>query len=207
VLRLDHVVYAVPDLDEAALRFREEFGLDSIEGGRHERWGTANRIVSIGDQYLELVAAVDNQVAAETAFGRGVLEHAAGGGGWFTIAAVTDELDAVASRLGLAVTTGSRTRPDGEILRWRSAGLDDPRREAWMPFVIAWEVTDELHPGRARAGHAARATGIAWVEVGGDAGRLRAWLGGDELPIGVSYGEPGIHRVAISTAEGDLVVE
>jgi hypothetical protein len=43
--------------------------------------------------------------------------------------------------------------------------------------------------------------------VGGDAGRLRAWLGGDELPIGVSYGEPGIHRVAISTAEGDLVVE
>jgi len=39
VLRLDHVVYAVPDLDEAEVRFREEFGLDSTEGGRHERWG------------------------------------------------------------------------------------------------------------------------------------------------------------------------
>ena len=76
-----------------------------------------------------------------------------------------------------------------------------------MPFFITWDVTEELHPGRARAGHGVRATGIAWVEVGGDAERLRAWSGGDELPIGVSYGEPGIHRVAMSTAEGDLVIE
>jgi hypothetical protein len=51
VLRIDHVVYAVPDLDEAAVRLREAFGLDSV-GGRHERWGTANRIVPMGDQYL-----------------------------------------------------------------------------------------------------------------------------------------------------------
>jgi hypothetical protein len=206
VLRLDHVVYAVHDLDQAALRFREELGLDSTEGGRHERWGTANRIVPLGDQYLELVAAVDDEVAAETAFGRGVLEHAAGGGGWFTIAAVTDELEAVASRLELAVTTGSRTRPDGEILRWRSAGVDDTRRERWMPFFIAWDVTDELHPGHARAGHGVRATGLAWVEVRGDAERLRTWLDRDELPIRVTDGEPGIHRVAISTADGDLVI-
>jgi hypothetical protein len=64
----------IPDLDQAAIRFREEFGLDSTEGGRHERWGTANRIVPLGDQYLELVASVDEQMAAETAFSRGVLE-------------------------------------------------------------------------------------------------------------------------------------
>jgi hypothetical protein len=207
VPRLDHVVYAVPDLDEAAVRFREQFGLDSTEGGRHERWGTANRIVPLGDQYLELVAAVDEQMAGRTAFGRGVLERAAGGGGWFTIAAVADDLDEVASRLGLAVTTGARTRPDGETVRWRMAGLDDPRREPWMPFFLAWDVSDELHPGRTRAGHGVRAGGFAWVEVGGDAERLLDWLGGDELPIRVTDGEPGIHRVAISIADGELVIE
>ena len=207
MLRLDHVAYAVPDLDEAAVRFRKEFGLDSTEGGRHERWGTANRIVPLGDQYLELVAAVDEPVATETAFGRGVLERAAGGGGWFTIAAVADDLNAVASRLGLEVGSGSRTRPDGQTVRWRMAGLDDPRREAWMPFFLIWDVPDELHPGRARAGHGVRATGVAWVDVGGHAERLRRWLGGDELPIRVSDGEPGIHRVAISNADGELVIE
>jgi len=207
VLRLDHVVYAVPDLDEAAVRFRERFGLDSTEGGRHERWGTANRIVPLGDQYLELVAAVDAPAAAETGFGMGVLERAAGVGGWFTIAAVADDLEAVASRLGIEVDSGSRTRPDGEAIRWRMAGLDDPRREPWMPFFLTWDVTNELYPGRARAGHGVRANGISWIEVGGDAERLRAWLGGDELPIRVGDGEPGIHRVAISIADGELVIE
>jgi hypothetical protein len=207
VLRLDHVVYAVPDLDEAAVRFRKEFGLDSTEGGRHERWGTANRIVPLGDQYLELVAAVDEPMAAETAFGRGVLERAARGGGWFTIAAVADDLDAVAARLRLEVGSGSRTRPDGQTVRWQMAGLDDPRREPWMPFFLTWDVPDELHPGRARAGHGVRATGLEWVEVGGDAERLRTWLGGDEPPIRVTDDEPGIHRVAVSTRDGELVIE
>ena len=207
MLRLDHVVYAVPDLDEAAVRFREEFGLDSTEGGRHERWGTANRIVPLGDQYLELVAVVDEPVAADTAFGRGVLERAARGGGWFTIAAVADDLDAVATRLGLEVESGSRTRPDGQTVRWRMAGLDDPRREPWMPFFLTWDIPDELHPGRARAGHGVRAGGIAWVEVGGDAERLRGWLGGEELPILAIEGEPGLRRVCVATSDGEVVIE
>jgi hypothetical protein len=207
VLRLDHVVYAVPDLDEVAVRFRDEFGLDSTEGGRHERWGTANRIVPLGGQYLELVAAMDDQVAAETPFGSGVLERAARGGGWFTLAAVADDLDAVASRLGIEVGSGSRMRPDGQTVRWRMAGLDDSRREPWMPFFLAWDATNELHPGRARVGRGARATGLAWVEVGGDAERLRTWLGGDALPIRVTDDVPGIHRVAISTPDGELVIE
>ena len=207
MLRLDHVVYAVPDLDEAAVRFREAFGLDSTEGGRHERWGTANRIVPLGDQYVELVAAVDETAAARTGFGRGVLERASGGGGWFTMAAVAEDLDAVAARLGLEIGSGSRTRPDGEILRWRSAGLDDPRREPWMPFFLAWDVPEELHPGRARAGHGIRAEGIAWVEVGGDAERLREWLGGEELPIRVIGGEPGLRRVGVATSDREIVIE
>ena len=51
----------------------------------------------------------------------------------------------------------------------RMAGLDDPRREQWMPFFLAWDVPEELHPGRARAGHGIRVEGISWVETAGDA--------------------------------------
>jgi hypothetical protein len=207
MLHLDHAVYAVEDLDTAALRFREVFGLDSVAGGRHERWGTANRIVPLGEQYLELVAAVDREAAAAGGFGRAVMDRADGGGGWITLAVATDDLDGVAERLRLEVHSGSRTRPDGEVLRWRMAGLDDPRREPWLPFFLAWDVPEDLHPGRARGGHGVRAQGIAWVEVAGDAERIRAWLGGADLPIRVADGAPGIRRVAVATPDGEMAIE
>ena len=208
MIRIDHVVYAVADLDEAAARFRETFGLDSVAGGRHERWGTANRIVPLGGEYLELVAAVDREAAGRAGFGRAVMDRADAGGGWITFAVETDDLDAVATRLGLEIDSGSRTRPDGEVVRWRMAGLDDPQREAWMPFFLAWDVPEGLHPGRARPGHGVRVKSVAWVELGGDAERLREWLGGGELPIRVLGGaEPGIRRVALAASDGELVVE
>ena len=200
-------MYATRDLDEAAVRFREELGLDSTEGGRHERWGTANRIVPLGDQYLELIAAVDEATASANGFGRDVLELAASGGGWLTIAAATDDIESVASRLGLDVGTGSRMRPDGEVVRWRMAGLEDPRRDPWMPFFLTWDIPVDLHPGRARAGHGVRAEGIAWVETAGDAERLRDWLGGEELPIRVIEGEPGLRRVGVATSDREIVIE
>jgi hypothetical protein len=75
-----------------------------------------------------------------------------------------------------------------------------------MPFFIAWEVPAGLHPGRTRAGHGVRVDGIAWIEVAGDADRLDEWLGGDELPVRVVDGSPGIRAVAIATAGGELVI-
>ena len=152
MLRVDHAVYAVGDLDEAAGRFRQAYGLDSVAGGRHERWGTANRIVPLGDQYLELVATVDPSRAGTSGFGHDVLERAAAGGGWLTLAVATDELDTIANRLGVAVDAGERTLPDGRVLRWRMAALDAERREPWMPFFLEWDVPDDLYAGRARAG-------------------------------------------------------
>ncbi|MGH2591434.1 MAG: VOC family protein [Actinomycetota bacterium] len=206
MLRIDHVVYAVRDLDEAAERFRRDLGLDSTPGGRHPGWGTANRIVPLGEDYLELISVVDDDRAAGTAFGRSLLERSGAGDGWFAVCVAADDLEAVARRLDLEVSEGSRERPDGGVVRWRSAGLEDQRREPWMPFFIAWDVPPELHPGRARAGHGVKARGIASVEVGGDAAALDAWLGGKELPIRVTGDPEGIHSVALATPEGELVI-
>lgn len=87
------------------------------------------------------------------------------------------------------------------------AGVGDPRREPWMPFFITWDIPEELYPGRQRAGHGVQPRGLSWVEVGGDAERLRDWLGGEELPIRVVDGVPGVRRVAITTSDGELVME
>src|SRR6476469_4083347 len=50
---------AVTDLDAAGREFEARHRLASVAGGRHPGWGTANRIVPLGDAYLELVAIVD----------------------------------------------------------------------------------------------------------------------------------------------------
>src|SRR5581483_1601628 len=46
---LDHVLVAVVDLAKAARELEARYGLSSIEGGRHAGWGTANRIVPLGN--------------------------------------------------------------------------------------------------------------------------------------------------------------
>lgn len=205
--RIDHVVYAVRDLDAAARRWAEDFGLSAVPGGVHPRWGTANRIVPLGDAYLEILAVVDPD--AGSALARTLSDLTADGDRWFSVCVADDDLETTAARLGLEVVPGARTRPDGTVVRWRGAAIDDAARAPWLPFFIAWDVPPELYPGRAESPpHASGATGIAGVDVGGDAEVLGAWLGheGSRLPIEVVAAEPGVRAVRLSTASGDVVV-
>ncbi len=68
-MEIDHVLFAVRDLDAAGRDMEMRHGLASIEGGTHPAWGTANRIVPLDDSYLELIAIVDPDKAAESVFG------------------------------------------------------------------------------------------------------------------------------------------
>jgi hypothetical protein len=205
VYSIDHVVLAVPDLDRAGERLHREHGLASVAGGAHPRWGTGNRIVPLGDSYVELIAVVDHEVGSATPLGRALLASSDGGRDrWFAVCLSDTELEVTARRLGLHVASGSRSRPDGVELRWRGAGIDDEARDAWLPFFIAWDVPAELHPGRTAIRHEVDVAGIASVEIAGDAVRLREWLGpeGDGLPIDVSDGEPQIRAVNLSLRDG-----
>src|SRR5215213_9383959 len=69
VLAIDHIVVPVSDLDRAAAEVEARYGLASVEGGRHPAWGTANRIVPLGDAYVELVAVADPKTAHRATFG------------------------------------------------------------------------------------------------------------------------------------------
>jgi hypothetical protein len=202
---IDHVVLAVADLDEAGERLRREHGLASFPGGVHADWGTGNRIVPMGDDYLELISVVDPDVGRTTVLGRALLGLTADGADrWFAVCLADTDLDATAERLRLRIEQGSRVRPDGAELRWRGAGLTEAAREPWFPFFIAWNVQPGLHPGSATVSHDVAVTGIANVELEGDASRLRGWLGpdGDVLPLTVVEGDRGMRAVTLSTAEG-----
>lgn len=202
---IDHAVLAVSDLDRAGERLHRDLGLASIPGGVHPRWGTGNRIVPLGDSYIELIAVVDHDVGSSTSLGRALLASSDGGRDrWFAICLSDTELEVTARRLGLQVEAGARRRPDGVELRWRGAGIDDGARDSWLPFFIAWDVPAELHPGRTTIRHEVDVTGIASVEIAGDHVRLREWLGpeGDGLPFDVSDGDPQIRAVDLSLGDG-----
>ena len=135
---IDHLIYAVRDLDAAAARF-EALGLSSYAGGSHPLWGTSNRIVPLGDSYIELLAPApfDDRFA-----------------GWM-VRGVPLPDDAMPME---------RVTPSGDTLRWRLWGLPvaSPFEVASVaPLWIEWGEGVTL-PGRA-----ARPVGsLAWVRLG-----------------------------------------
>jgi Glyoxalase-like domain len=200
VFRIDHAVMAVRDLDASAAGLGDEHGLAFVPGGRHPRWGTANMIAPLGRDYVELLGVVDHEVGAGTVLGRTLLGLSASGDRWFSVCLADDDIEGTAARLGLGVQPGSRTRTDGTEVRWRGAGIEDRGEELSLPFFIAWDVLPELHPGAAPTEHRLPVEGIAWVEVGGDEGRLAEWLGGAEVPIRVVAGPPRVLAVGLRVA-------
>ncbi|MFN2390251.1 MAG: VOC family protein [Actinomycetota bacterium] len=202
-VEVDHVLIAVDDLAEADRALRSAHGLSSIEGGLHPDWGTANRIVPLGDAYIELVAVVDDSQASRTAFGRWVGEVLRPCLlGW---AARTSELDIVARRLNLVPTKGERARPDGQTVRWRIAGIEHAAETPFLPFFIEWDRETSL-PGRAHAAHAEGPMQLAGLQFTGPAEQLGTWLGPHELAIEIGPGAPAMEAVVLTGASGAAIV-
>ena len=200
------MLIAVSDLTAAARELQARYGLASVEGGRHPGWGTANRIVPLGASYLELIAVVDQAAAANSSVGRWVASGASRRGrplGW---AVRTSQLDKVAHRLGLTVSAGSRVTPSGEVLRWRSAGIEQSVADCSLPFFIEWAAGMRL-PGTTAVAHPAAPVAISKLLLQGDPGRLTAWLGDHALPIVVRAGSPEVVAVVLSAGTGETVVD
>jgi hypothetical protein len=199
------VLLAVTDLAAAAGAIEERHGLASIEGGRHAGWGTANRIVPLGETYIELIAAVDAAEAAGSAFGSWVAAGATPAGrplGW---AVRPDDLDEAAGRLGLEVEAKSRKDASGRTLRWRVAGIEEAAAEPSLPFFLEWGDGTPF-PGRAPVTHAAGEVEITSLELDGDRQRLADWLGSHRLPITVREGAPAVAGVILSGASGEFTL-
>jgi hypothetical protein len=190
-MRIDHVIYATRDLDAAAARLEANHGLVAKGGGRHTGIGTENRIVPLGAGYLELIAVVDYAEAERSALGHALAERIDGRGeglmGW--VVAVEDVV-AEAGRTGAELSVIERGG-----LRARLAGVKTAMAEPMLPFFL------QRDPGIADPGAGGEAGGITWVEVSGDAERLRGWLGGTELPVRISDGDPALLAVGIGRRE------
>jgi hypothetical protein len=160
VFAIDHVIAVVDDLETAAQDILAAHGLASLPGGRHPGHGTGNRIVPLGDSYLELMAVVDRDEAAGSPLGRWAAERAGSGLGADAVCIRTDDVESVAVSLGEEPLAMSRVTDDGRTLSWRLAGLAGMLGEG-LPFFIQWDT--EEHPGSSEVDHQVAPVGFGRV--------------------------------------------
>ncbi len=203
-LMIDHLIVCVDDLDEGARDFRDRLGLGSVEGGCHPGHGTANRIVPLGDSYIELLAVVDPSEADTSAFGSWARGQARPEGVVDAVCIRTDDLGSVCARLGLVSAAMSRLRPDGTELRWSLAGVDRAIEET-LPFFIEWHVPEDQMPGRADVAHAREVTGVEEIVLSGNPARLMEWTR-NAPSIRTIAGPSSIVSVSLATPEGPVSV-
>ena len=206
MLRLVQAIILVEDLEPARRRM-ESAGLAVEEGGRHPGRGTANLVIPLGGSYIELLAIVDGAEASTSPQGRPVLAAWAGRGpGLARWSVEVDDVGAAAARLGVAVERRERVRPDGAVIRWRAAGVDEAWPEPWRSAFMAWD-EPALHPARLVRPHPNGATGFRLEVAVPDGADAVGWLGGP-VPDGVSFvpfdgaGFVGPRRLQLETPAG-----
>jgi hypothetical protein len=160
LLGIDHLVIAVADPDAAAAELEDALGLAATGGGRHAS-GTGNRLVFLGDPYLELIGVWDRALALGHPIGAIVVRALeAGRPGLVTYALATDgarrevaALHAAGSSISEPIA-GSRVRPDGQVVAWQAAF---PRLlgPAEPPFLIEHELGGPEWDAAARQARAA----------------------------------------------------
>ena len=148
---LDHILLGASSLDYGVSWLEERSGVRAAIGGVHPGRGTRNALLSLGPRrYLEIIAPDPQQSGANNEMVnhlRTIQEPRLVG--W---AAHTNDLNAVVQKAaaeGIAVENprdGSRTRPDGKTLRWKSFGLKEDYAGV-LPFFIEWGA-NSVHPSQ-----------------------------------------------------------
>ncbi len=150
---VDHLLLGVSDLDRGIAWLERRTGVKAAIGGSHPGVGTRNALAALGGRrYLEIIAPDP----AQTTFTFRIDVRTLSEPRLITWASGTNDIEAVAKRVrGSGFETfgpqaGSRARPDGKVLKWKSlglrsgvaAGIVDP-----IPFFIEW-AADSIHPSQ-----------------------------------------------------------
>jgi hypothetical protein len=140
---LDHLVYAVPDLDAAVKDVTERLGVTPSPGGQHIDWGTRNYLLSLGEgAYLEIIGpdSAGSLAVASRPFGLDSLQHPRLVA-WAVSVMDIERCVEVARTAGYdpgLVVPMSRTLPDGAILHWKLTRRADAIMPDPIPFLIEW---------------------------------------------------------------------
>src|SRR5580698_11070746 len=144
---LDHILLGCDDLDRGIAFVEEATGVRAAFGGVHPGAGTRNALLSLGtNRYLEIIAPDPQQPATDDKRNLSSLEEPVLVG-W---AQHPGDIEAFAQRIkdeGVDIVgpqPGSRKRPDGRMLNWKTLALKDDAG-GLFPFFIEWGA-GTMHP-------------------------------------------------------------
>jgi len=200
--RIDHLVWAAPDLDAAVGDLAERTGATARPGGAHPGAGTRNAILGLGERtYLEVLAPDPAQARlAGAPAGLSALKTPR----LHTFAVASERLDRVAAKLekaGLShpgVIPMSRRLPNGRLVRWRLLIPAGHPYGPLAPFFIDWG--DSPHPAD-EAGADCRLTALRITHP--QAWSLRLLLERLEVEVPVADGPPAL-EAELATPNGPV---
>lgn len=147
-IRIDHVIVAGRDLAQLEAAF-VRLGFFVTGGGKHPHLGTHNRIIILGEGYLELLAIADPAVVSPA-----LADHIAHTEGWVGFAVqsaeIVSETEAMVSR-GVDAHgphAGQLVAPGGQARGWQVTTLatDDLWAAAEpLPFLIQHNTSGDRH--------------------------------------------------------------
>jgi hypothetical protein len=202
--RIDHLVYATPNLATSVEQIEQLLGVRAVPGGQHPGAGTRNALIGLGDEtYLEIIGPDPDQPkpARPRRFGIDELKSPR----LVTWAVKGADLEGIvenAKRHGVdlgQVQSGSRRRPDGVLLSWRLTVSPALTANGIVPFFIDWDKTP--HPA------AALPKGCVLVALRTehpDANRIQADLSALGLNLRVDAGSAPALIATIRTPHGDV---
>jgi len=162
-LPLDHVIVGIDSLERGMRMLARITGVTPVIGGVHPGRGTRNALLSLGDRtYLELMAPDPAQADTFETVKQLKALHMLTPIGWAIHVTNADSARRAWTRNRLspgASVPGSRMRPDGRLLRWKTIdpfGVEDPA----LPFAIEWD-SSSVHP----ASDAPRGCSVAALRI------------------------------------------
>jgi catechol 2,3-dioxygenase-like lactoylglutathione lyase family enzyme len=141
---LDHIIIGVNNLEQATKTFGEKLGLIARGGGIHPVGGTANRIILIGDTYLELIT-----VRAPAEAQQSILDRLSKGEGYLNFVLSSNDIEADSAALrgrGVSITgptPGQLKAPDGRTRGWSRVDIECPDLAQHYPFLIQHDSAGE----------------------------------------------------------------
>jgi hypothetical protein len=202
--RVDHLVYATPDVDATSAELEQRLGVRASVGGQHLGRGTRNALIRIGPAcYLEIIGpdAAQPPPPAPRWFGIDTVKTprlvtwAAAASNLIRLASVAEQRGV---RLG-AVRDGRRERPDGVVLTWQTTDPNVMLADGLVPFFIDWDASP--HPASSAV------TGPRLIGLRGehpDAAQARGILASLGIALPVDHAKTTALVAMFETASGTV---